>query len=69
MKKIPEGFKCTTCGTFHAYTAWVAAHSSDRLTHTCYCGAKHMILNHTATLISAGKLPKPIKSKAFLRNP
>ncbi len=36
--KMPKGFKCVGCGTFHKFTVYVWAHWHERLTHTCECG-------------------------------
>lgn len=44
-----KGFNCTQCKKRHEYTGYVFAHSNIELTHTCTCGAKHIIIDLTAT--------------------
>ena len=51
MPKIPEGFTCE-CGQYHDFGVYVAAHSRDRLVHTCNkCGAKHSVCMYQVRLI------------------
>lgn len=43
-RKLPEGFKCTACAKDHKFPAYVYAHWSEPLVHTCECGTRHEIL-------------------------
>lgn len=54
--QLPQGFNCGTCATFHKYDAYVLAHASDVLVHTCdKCGAKHEIFEFVAEQIEEGR--------------
>lgn len=54
--QVPDGFTCSTCDTFHEFSAYVYAHTHVELTHTCdQCGAQHSILNLVATQTKKGQ--------------
>ena len=54
---VPKGFNCMTCGKYHKFGAYVAAHSTISLTHTCKCGAKHTVLDYKVREVKKGKRP------------
>lgn len=45
------GFTCTSCKTKHLFSAYVYAHTSQELVHTCTCGKKHVIVDRNAAAI------------------
>lgn len=47
---MPKGFTCE-CGLYHPFSAYVYAHWTQRLTHACPCGRKHLVYAGDATLI------------------
>jgi len=47
-KDTTKGFFCTSCKKYHAYDGYVYAHTKIELTHTCTCGAKHIIIELNA---------------------
>jgi hypothetical protein len=49
------GFYCTGCKKPSYFGAYVAAHWDMPLIHTCDCGAKHDVLQGTATRIQGNK--------------
>lgn len=49
-----KGFVCSKCTKAHEFTAYVAAHWDTPLVHTCTCGARHEIINGTASYLGGG---------------
>jgi len=47
-EEIAKGFDCSACKKSHEFPAYVFAHWDTRLTHTCDCGARHVILRGKA---------------------
>lgn len=57
-----NGFTCTKCSKSHEFSAYVYAHWSIPLTHTCGCGAVHTILAGVAKFSTEGSKPTtPVK--------
>jgi hypothetical protein len=55
-----KGYTCE-CGIFNRYPAYVYAHWTAKLTHTCDCGRKYTIRNGKATLIQKEREEKEVK--------
>ena len=58
-KPIKKGFNCKTCGRWHNFGPYVAAHSRFQLTHTCQCGAKHVVHDYQVTQVKKGRSVQP----------
>lgn len=44
----PAGFHCTACGRAVRFAAYVYAHWSEPLVHTCECGQRHQVVHGNA---------------------
>lgn len=58
MTDLPKGYTCK-CGEEHLHPAYVFAHWSERLKHTCSCGRVNSILRGKVTI---GELPSAPKN-------
>jgi hypothetical protein len=56
--KLTDDWRCE-CGKVHDLGCYVAAHWTDRLTHTCDCGRKHGIKNGVLSLTKDIRKGKP----------
>lgn len=55
---FPTGFKCETCGKFHEFGKYVAAHWRTILKHKCdRCDAEHTVICGSAKLRKRGVIP------------
>jgi hypothetical protein len=58
-----KGFKCE-CGEYYPHPAYVIAHWSIELVHTCsICGREHSILGGNVSLISESVAKKEVLTK------
>jgi transcription elongation factor Elf1 len=64
VAKFDKGFDCTSCGANHEFGPYVAAHWNEALTHTCACGAQHVVQSGRVTPVKKPRTKRKPKGSA-----